>query len=70
MRPEAVRASVQSTFEEQLPEAKVSVSEAHMRVFGGISIRDLSLTRKDDTGDKPWFTLRKAAKAKTSNSMT
>ncbi|CAN5414031.1 hypothetical protein BH11PLA2_BH11PLA2_27210 [soil metagenome] len=53
VRPEAVRASVQSTFEEQLPEAKVTLREAHMRVFGGISVRDLSFTKKDD--DKPFF---------------
>jgi hypothetical protein len=53
VRPEAVRAAVLVTFEEQLPEAKVSLGEAHMRVFGGISVRDLSFRKRDDTA--PFF---------------
>ena len=44
--PDAVRTALLSTFSEQFPDAEVHVSSAHIRVFGGISIRDLTLTKR------------------------
>ncbi len=52
--PEAIRASLLATLNEQFPEAEVTVGSAHIRVFGGISIRDLTLTRRGE--DRPLFT--------------
>lgn len=44
--PEAVRASLLSTLGEQFPDADVTVGSAQIRVFGGITVRDLSITRR------------------------
>ncbi len=51
--PEAVRASLLSTLAEQFPDTEITVGSAHIRVFGGISIRNLSLTRTGE--DHPFF---------------
>ena len=51
--PDAVRTALLSTFSEQFPNAEVHVSSAHIRVFGGISIRDLTLTNRGET--EPFF---------------
>ena len=51
--PDAVRTALLSTFSEQFPDAEVHVSSAHIRVFGGISIRDLTLTKRGET--EPFF---------------
>ena len=51
--PDAVRTALLSTFSEQFPDAEVHVSSAHIRVFGGISIHDLTLTKRGET--EPFF---------------
>jgi hypothetical protein len=51
--PESVRAALIATLGEQLAGAEVHVGSARMRVFGGISVRDLRLTRRGDT--EPFF---------------
>lgn len=51
--PEAVRASLLETLHEQFPDAEVAVSNAHIRVFGGISVRNLTLTHRGE--DVPFF---------------
>lgn len=53
VRPEAVRATVLESFSEQFPDAHVNVGEAHLRVFGGVSVRDLSLARDGEAA--PFF---------------
>jgi hypothetical protein len=58
VRPDAVRAAVIETFQDQFPEARVDVAEAHMRVFGGISVRDLSFTKESDS--QPFFAAHRA----------
>ncbi|QEL15359.1 AsmA family protein [Limnoglobus roseus] len=51
--PEAVRASLLSTLGEQFPDTTVTVGSAQIRVFGGISVRDLTITQKGAT--EPFF---------------
>ncbi len=51
--PDAVRAALLETLQEQFPDTDIVVGSAHIRVFGGISIRDLTLTRRGE--DKPFF---------------
>lgn len=57
VRPEVVRTAVLQTFEEQFPGGHVHVGEAHLRLFGGVNVRDLTLTRDDG---QPIFTARRA----------
>jgi AsmA-like C-terminal region len=52
--PDAVRAALLETLHEQFPDTDIVVGSAHIRVFGGISIRDLTLTRRGE--DQPFFT--------------
>lgn len=52
--PESVRAALAATLADQFPGADVHVGSARMRVFGGISVRDLTLTRRGDA--EPFFT--------------
>jgi hypothetical protein len=47
--PERVRAALVAALSEQFPNADVQVESAHLRLFGGISVRDLRLTRKGDS---------------------
>lgn len=51
--PEAIRASLLATLNEQFPDTEVTVGSAYIRVFGGISVRDLTLTRRGE--DQPFF---------------
>jgi hypothetical protein len=51
--PGAVRASLLETLQEQFPDADVMVGSAQIRVFGGISVRNLTITRKG--ADQPFF---------------
>lgn len=51
--PDAVRAALLETLQEQFPDTDIVVGSAHIRVFGGISIRDLTLTRRGE--DTPFF---------------
>jgi hypothetical protein len=44
--PEAVRTALLSTLGEQFPDTDITVGSAHIRVFGGISVRDLTITRR------------------------
>lgn len=53
VRPEAVRTLVLDSFRDQFPGSEVNVGEAHLRVFGGIRVRDLSLARGGD--GEPFF---------------
>jgi hypothetical protein len=46
--PEVVRQLVLERIGEHLPGALVSLEHAQLRILGGISFRDLSLTRRDD----------------------
>jgi AsmA-like C-terminal region len=52
--PDAVRAALLETLHEQFPDTDIVVGSAHIRVFGGISIRDLTITRRGE--DRPFFT--------------
>src|SRR5205814_10102363 len=58
VRPEAVRTAVLDSFAEQFPGSHVSVGDAHLRVFGGISVRELTLARDDESA--PVFAPRSA----------
>jgi hypothetical protein len=51
--PDAVRAAVAASFGDQFPRTEVRVGSARMRVFGGISVRDLALARAGD--GEPFF---------------
>jgi hypothetical protein len=51
--PERVRAALIAALSEQFPNADVQVESAHLRLFGGISVHDLRLTRKGDS--QPFF---------------
>lgn len=53
MRPERVRAALVAALEEKLDNVDVTVGDARLRVFGGITVTDLRLTRKGD--DAPFF---------------
>ncbi|OWK36276.1 hypothetical protein [Fimbriiglobus ruber] len=51
--PEKVREAVLAALRERHPDADVSIGSAHVRIFGGISVTDLTLTRKGDPA--PYF---------------
>ncbi len=51
--PDRVRAALVAALAEQFPDADVQVGSARLRLFGGISVTDLKLTRRGD--DRPFF---------------
>ena len=51
--PESVRAALIATLGDQFADVDVHVGSARMRLFGGISVRDLRLTRRGDA--EPFF---------------
>jgi hypothetical protein len=51
--PEAVRSSLLSTLAEQFPDTDVQVGSAQIRVFGGISVRNLTITQRGS--NEPFF---------------
>lgn len=51
--PDRVREALIAALREQFPEADVQVGSAHLRIFGGISVRDLKLTRPGESA--PFF---------------
>ena len=46
--PEQVREALLATLHERFPKAEVEVGSARMRIFGGISVTDLRITRRGD----------------------
>src|SRR4051812_13531612 len=46
--PAAVREQVLAKFRQLFPGGEVSVESARLRMFGGISVSEIHLTRKDD----------------------
>ena len=50
--PEQVRAALVAALRDQFPDADVHVGSARLRLFGGISVTDLRLTRRGD--DEPF----------------
>ncbi|MGL6095696.1 MAG: hypothetical protein ACRC7O_07870, partial [Fimbriiglobus sp.] len=51
--PEQVRAALITTLETQLVDVKAEVGSARLRLFGGVTVTDLKLTRTGD--DAPFF---------------
>ena len=56
--PDRVRAALVAALCEQLPDAEVEVGSARLRLFGGISVSDLTLTRKGES--EPFLTVPSA----------
>ena len=46
--PEQVRVALLNTLHERFPEADIDVGSARMRIFGGISVTDLRITRRGE----------------------
>ncbi|HXD84914.1 MAG TPA: hypothetical protein VN641_00360 [Urbifossiella sp.] len=53
--PERVREQVIAALGEQLDGVDVQVGSAHMRILGGIAVRELKLVRRGDPDDQPFF---------------
>ncbi len=53
VRPDRVRAALIETLEEKFDGVEVHVGDARLRVFGGITVTDIRLTRKGETS--PFF---------------
>lgn len=51
--PDAVRDALVAALREQFPEAEVEVGTARLRLFGGITVTDLKLTRRGEA--QPFF---------------
>ncbi|MFO0848028.1 MAG: hypothetical protein U0871_05660 [Gemmataceae bacterium] len=51
--PETVRAALVAALREQFPDAEVQVGSAHLRLFGGLCVSDLTLTRPGEPA--PFF---------------
>ena len=55
MKPAYVRQQIIRYLETEFPELQVEVGSAYLRLFGGISVSDLRLTRKDDPSGTPFL---------------
>jgi hypothetical protein len=53
--PERIREQVIATLGEQFEDVDVYVGSAHMRILGGIAVRDLKLVRRGSPVDQPFF---------------
>lgn len=53
MNPQYVRQQLVLYLEREFPEYRVEIGSAYLRLFGGISVWDLRMTRKDDPTGQP-----------------
>jgi len=53
--PERIREQVIATLTDQFEEVDVYIGSAHMRILGGISVRDIKLVRRGCPPDQPFF---------------
>lgn len=53
--PERIREQVIAALGEQLDGVEVQIGSAHMRILGGIAVRDLRLVRRGHPDDPPFF---------------
>src|SRR5690242_20488353 len=58
--PEAVRAKVLAHLQDKLQGVDIQVESARMRIFGGIAVSNLRLTRQGDPPDKPFLVVPSA----------
>jgi hypothetical protein len=60
MRPEAIRRQLLDQFQAKFPRLRVEIGSAHLKLFGGIAVHDLSLSRPDAPDAAPFLTVPSA----------